>query len=85
RESLRLGVLELPNAAHRLAWLGERLGDLPGSGIIYTLTVAAAEEVAAFLRQRGYPVASYTGKTENADRLQAEEDLLANRVKALVA
>ncbi|MFF0551137.1 DEAD/DEAH box helicase [Streptomyces sp. NPDC004311] len=85
RESLRLGVLELPNAAHRLAWLGERLGDLPGSGIIYTLTVAAAEEVAAFLRQRGYPVVSYTGKTENADRLQAEEDLLANRVKALVA
>ncbi|WP_282082132.1 RecQ family ATP-dependent DNA helicase [Streptomyces tendae] len=85
RESLRLGVLELPDAAHRLAWLGERLGDLPGSGIIYTLTVAAAEEVAAFLRQRGHPVASYTGKTENADRLQAEEDLLANRVKALVA
>ncbi|WUH90515.1 RecQ family ATP-dependent DNA helicase [Streptomyces sp. NBC_00433] len=85
RKSLRLGVLQLPDAAHRLAWLGERLGDLPGSGIIYTLTVAAAEEVAAFLRQRGYPVASYTGKTENADRLQAEEDLLANRVKALVA
>ncbi|MGC4949598.1 RecQ family ATP-dependent DNA helicase [Streptomyces sp. DT224] len=85
RESLRLGVLELPSAAHRLAWLGERLSDLQGSGIIYTLTVAAAEEVAAFLRQRGYPVASYTGKTENADRLQAEEDLLANRVKALVA
>ncbi|MFC8740764.1 DEAD/DEAH box helicase [Streptomyces sp. NPDC057176] len=85
RESLRLGVLELPDAAHRLAWLGERLGDLPGSGIIYTLTVAAAEEVASFLRQRGHPVASYTGKTENADRLQAEEDLLANRVKALVA
>lgn len=85
RESLRLGVLTLPDAAHRLAWLGERLGDLPGSGIIYTLTVAAAEEVAASLRQRGYPVASYTGKTENADRLQAEEDLLVNRVKALVA
>ncbi|MFE2438498.1 DEAD/DEAH box helicase [Streptomyces sp. NPDC059409] len=85
RESLRPGVLELPDAAHRLAWLGERLGDLPGSGIIYTLTVAAAEEVASFLRQRGHPVASYTGKTENADRLQAEEDLLANRVKALVA
>ena len=30
-------------------------------------------------------MASYTGKTENADRQQAEDDLLANRVKALVA
>lgn len=85
RESLSLGVLRLPDAAHRMAWLGEHLNDLPGSGIIYTLTVAAAEEVTAFLRQSGYTVASYTGKTENADRQQAEEDLLANRVKALVA
>ncbi|MFI1971358.1 recombinase RecQ [Streptomyces cinnamoneus] len=85
RESLSLGVLRLPDAAHRLAWLADHLDELPGSGIIYTLTVAAAEEVTAFLRRRGHTVASYTGKTENADRQQAEEDLLANRVKALVA
>ncbi|QKV92169.1 RecQ family ATP-dependent DNA helicase [Streptomyces sp. NA02950] len=85
RESLSLGVLQLPDSAHRLAWLADHLHELPGSGIIYTLTVAAAEEVTAFLRQRGHTVASYTGKTENADRQQAEDDLLANRVKALVA
>ncbi|MER6319797.1 RecQ family ATP-dependent DNA helicase [Streptomyces sp. NPDC001581] len=85
RESLSLAVLTLPDAAHRLAWLADRLGDLPGSGIIYTLTVAAAEEVTAYLRHRGHTVASYTGKTENADRQQAEDDLQANRVKALVA
>ncbi len=85
RESLSLNVLRLSDAAHRMAWLADHLHELPGSGIIYTLTVAAAEEVTAFLRQRGHTVASYTGKTENADRQQAEDDLLANRVKALVA
>ncbi|KUN33141.1 recombinase RecQ [Streptomyces longwoodensis] len=85
RESLRLGVVRLPDAAHRLAWLAEHLDELPGSGIVYTLTVAAAEEATAFLRQRGFRVASYTGRTENADRQQAETDLLENRVKALVA
>ncbi|OIK04347.1 RecQ family ATP-dependent DNA helicase [Streptomyces monashensis] len=85
RESLSLGVLRLPDAAHRMAWLADHLDDLPGSGIVYTLTVAAAEEVSAFLRQRGHAVASYTGKTENAERQQAEDDLLGNRVKALVA
>ncbi|MFJ9739225.1 RecQ family ATP-dependent DNA helicase [Streptomyces sp. NPDC101166] len=85
RESLRLGVVRLPDAAHRLAWLAEHLDELPGSGIVYALTVAAAEEATAFLRQRGFRVASYTGRTENADRLQAEADLLGNRVKALVA
>ncbi|BBC32422.1 ATP-dependent DNA helicase RecQ [Streptomyces graminofaciens] len=85
RESLRLGVVRLPDAAHRLGWLAEHLDELPGSGIVYTLTVAAAEEATAFLRQAGFRVASYTGRTENADRLQAEADLLDNRVKALVA
>ncbi|MGW5331148.1 RecQ family ATP-dependent DNA helicase [Streptomyces bauhiniae] len=85
RESLRLGVVRLPDAAHRLAWLAEHLNELPGSGIIYTLTVSAAEEVTAYLRARGFAVASYTGRTENADRQQAEADLLDNRVKALVA
>jgi ATP-dependent DNA helicase RecQ len=85
RESLSLGVLQLPDAAHRLAWLADHLDDLPGSGIIYTLAVAAAEEITAFLRQCGHTVTSYTGKTENAERQQAEEALLANKVKALVA
>src|SRR4029077_7356760 len=54
-------------------------------GIIYTLTVAAAYETAAFLREQGIDVAAYSGKDDQARRLQAEEDLLATRVKALVA
>jgi ATP-dependent DNA helicase RecQ len=85
RESLHLSVVRLPGAEHRLAWLAERLAELPGSGIVYTLTVAAAQEIAAFLRDRGYAVAAYTGQTEQAERLQAEQDLLDNKVKALVA
>ncbi|MFF9478267.1 RecQ family ATP-dependent DNA helicase [Streptomyces sp. NPDC014733] len=85
RESLRLGVVRLPDAAHRLAWLADHLDELPGSGIIYTLTVSAAEEVTDYLQGRGFRVASYTGRTENADRQQAESDLIGNRVKALVA
>ncbi|MEV4706021.1 DEAD/DEAH box helicase [Actinoplanes sp. NPDC049316] len=85
RDSLRLGVLELPNPAHRLAWLADHLEKLPGSGIVYTLTVAAATETAEFLRSRGFPVASYTGQVEDADRRAAEQDLLDNKIKALVA
>jgi ATP-dependent DNA helicase RecQ len=85
RESLRLAVLELPSAAHRLAWLADHLEELPRSGIIYTLTVAGAHETAEFLRSRGYPVAAYTGQAEDADRRVAEQDLLDNKLKALVA
>nr|WP_208406773.1 RecQ family ATP-dependent DNA helicase [Amycolatopsis granulosa] len=85
RESLHLSVAELPTPQARLAWLADRLGELPGSGIIYTLTVAAAHDIAEMLRERGFPVTAYTGKTEPAEREAAEDDLLANRVKALVA
>jgi ATP-dependent DNA helicase RecQ len=85
RDSLRLAVVRLPVAEQRLAWLADRLAELPGSGIIYTLTVAAAHEVAGLLRDRGYEVAAYSGQTEQAERLQAERDLLDNKLKALVA
>jgi len=87
RESLHLAVVSLPTAHQRLAWLAARLADggLPGSGIVYTLTVAAAYETAAFLRDQRIDVAAYSGRDDQAQRLQAEDDLLANRVKALVA
>jgi ATP-dependent DNA helicase RecQ len=85
RDSLRLAVLDLPDPTHRLAWLADNLERLPGSGIVYTLTVAAATETAEFLRSRGFPVASYTGQVEDADRRAAERDLLDNKIKALVA
>lgn len=85
RASLRLAVLSLPSPAHRLGWLANHLNELTGSGIIYTLTVAAAENTAAFLRSRGFPVAAYSGQTEDAERRTAEADLLNNRIKALVA
>ncbi|QFG20960.1 RecQ family ATP-dependent DNA helicase [Actinomadura sp. WMMB 499] len=85
RESLRLAVVTPPTAEERIAWLAEQLHRLPGSGIIYTLTVAAAHEIAAFLRDRGHEVAAYSGQTEQAERLQAEQDLLDNKLKALVA
>ncbi|HEX2824468.1 MAG TPA: RecQ family ATP-dependent DNA helicase [Streptosporangiaceae bacterium] len=85
RDSLRLAVVTLPTVHQRLGWLAARLAELRGSGIIYTLTVAAAQETAAFLREQGLTVAAYTGRDEQDDRLRAEDDLLANRVKALVA
>ncbi|WP_019179734.1 RecQ family ATP-dependent DNA helicase [Microbacterium yannicii] len=85
RTSLRLGVLRLPNAPSRLAWLINHLGDLPGSGIIYTLTVSAATDTARLLRERGYDVRAYTGQTDTDEREESEGLLKENRVKALVA
>jgi ATP-dependent DNA helicase RecQ len=85
RESLHLSVAVLTDAAHRLAWLADAIERLPGSGIVYTLTVAATDEVARFLRSRGITATAYSGKSDDAERRQAEDDLLGNRLKALVA
>lgn len=85
RDSLRLGSLALPSAQHRLAWLVAHLKDLPGSGIIYTLTVSAAEDAALLLREAGHEAAAYTGRTDPEDRERLELALKRNEVKALVA
>lgn len=85
RTSLRLGVLRLPDSASRLAWLVAHLDDLPGSGIIYTLTVAAANDTARLLRERGHEVRAYTGQTDPDERAESEGMLKRNEVKALVA
>lgn len=85
RESLRLAVVRLRAPEQRLAWLAEHLDALPGSGIVYTLTVATAHEVAGLLRDRGLPVVAYTGQSDPAERQQAESDLLRNNLKAVVA
>jgi ATP-dependent DNA helicase RecQ len=85
RESLRLSVVTLATAPQRAAWVAAQLDSIEGSGSIYTLTVAAAHDIAALLRDRDHKVAAYTGATDPAEREQLEADLLDNRVKALVA
>ena len=85
RDSLRLGVLPMGTPEQRLAWLVAHLPDLPGSGIVYALTVAAAEDTASALSEAGHDVRAYTGRTDPAEREQLEEALRDNSVKALVA
>jgi ATP-dependent DNA helicase RecQ len=85
RTSLRLEALELPRPAQRLAWLVEHLPALPGSGIVYTLTKRDAEQVADFLLANGIVALAYSGEQESDQRIDTEERLLRNEVKAVVA
>ncbi|MFV1990488.1 MAG: ATP-dependent DNA helicase RecQ, partial [Acidimicrobiales bacterium] len=85
RESLHLSVVQLPSDAERLAWLAETLPQLPGSGIIYCLTVSQAERTAAWLKQNQISARSYSGSTDTQLRETLEESLKNNDLKALVA
>jgi len=85
RASLRLEVLELPRPAERLAWLASTLPKLPGSGIVYTLTKRDAEQVASWLSGRGIEAVPYSGEHETDTRVDIEDRLLRNEIKAVVA
>ncbi len=85
RLSLHLSVVDLPDDAHRLAWLAETIPKLSGSGIVYCLTVAQAEATSEWLQRSGVSAQSYTGAVPPEQRLEREEALRTNRIKALVA
>jgi ATP-dependent DNA helicase RecQ len=85
RDGLSLREVQLPQRAERLAWLSANLESLPGSGIIYCLTINDARVVAQYLAAEGHNVVSYSGDHELDERLDAEGALLDNRVKALAA
>ncbi|NBC29402.1 MAG: RecQ family ATP-dependent DNA helicase, partial [Spirochaetes bacterium] len=85
RDSLQLQVVRLPDSAARLAWLAQTLPSIPGSGVIYTLTVRDAETVAQWLQLMGTPVYAYHGGLEAEERQDLEERLKRNEVKGLAA
>ncbi len=90
RESLKLQNIAMPSPAARMAWLAQTIPDLPGSGIIYTLTIRDAERVAEWLRINEISAAAYhadvtTPEGELSQREVLEQKLLHNEVKVLVA
>ncbi|MGH8996243.1 MAG: RecQ family ATP-dependent DNA helicase [Acidimicrobiales bacterium] len=85
RDGLALSVLDLPEPARRLAWLAECLPKMSGSGIVYCLTVRDAEQVGAWLRQRGIDARVYTSQADPTDRITIEQQLVDNEVKVVVA
>jgi ATP-dependent DNA helicase RecQ len=85
RTSLTLSVVPGLSPLQRYAWIADALAQLPGSGIVYVLTVAEAERLTAFLRSCGFAVDAYTGQIDADTRLQVEDRLRHNQVKAVVA
>ena len=85
RESLSLGVVRLELLAERLAWIAQRVPEVPGTGIVYCLTVEQTEQVASFLQSQGIDAVAYSGRTPPEERLPLEARFKANDLKVLVA
>jgi ATP-dependent DNA helicase RecQ len=85
RASLSLQNIYLRSQAERMAWLADVVPGLPGSGIVYTLTVRDSERLAEWLKAQGIDAEPYYGAMETVHREALENRLLNNNVKVLVA
>jgi ATP-dependent DNA helicase RecQ len=89
RDSLRLYVYpESYDHGYRLSLLTHLMKHIPGSGIIYCTTTRDCRLVAEWLQKQGFNVKPYYADVENdeeSSRVQLENQLLNNEVKALVA
>ncbi len=85
RDSLSLQILPMPHKAERMAWLAQNIPTLPGSGIVYCLTIHDAERIGEWLRKTGIDAATYTGPMDHEARLEVEGRLTDGSLKAVVA
>ena len=85
RASLSLQNINLRSQAERMAWLAAILPQLPGSGIVYTLTVPDSKLLANWLQSQGIHAEPYYGAMETNEREGLENRLLNNEIKVLVA
>ena len=85
RSGLRLHALDKPSQAERLVWLAAVIEELPGTGIVYCLTVADTDRVAGWLQSNGIAAEPYSGESDNEHRRAVEQRLLSNDVKVVVA
>lgn len=85
RTSLSLQNIMLPAPEARMAWIADQVPNFAGTGIIYVLTKRDARTLAGWLQSRGIDAQPYHSGLKPHERLDMEDALLQNRVKALVA
>jgi ATP-dependent DNA helicase RecQ len=85
RPNLRMAVVRCRGAAGKLEELGRLLNPGEGRALVYTGTVAAAEEIAATLRERGMAAAPYHGRLGDDERRRTQEAFAAGTIRVVVA
>jgi ATP-dependent DNA helicase RecQ len=85
RANLELNVVRARGEAEKRALLLEQLQETDGTGIIYSATTKAVEEVAAFLKAAGLEADGYHGRLPARRRAEAQDRFMADEFKALVA
>lgn len=88
RKSLALQIIKLKTKEERLAWIADHIGELPGTGIIYCLTVNDCQLVHKWLCTNGISARCYYADIKG-DGTESKEDIvslfMSDQIKVLVA
>jgi len=85
RSNLVLSVVPAAGEDQKREWLERLLGQSEGTGIVYTATVKAVNELTAFLRDQGVSAAAYHGRLKVAERESNQDRCMAGDLKVMVA
>lgn len=85
RPNLELNVVHARGETEKQALLLEHLQHTDGTGIIYSATIKAVEELTKFLKSAGLEVDCYHGRLPARRRAEAQDRFMADEFKALVA
>jgi ATP-dependent DNA helicase RecQ len=89
RENLRLEVIRaagrMDGEQAKLHHLARLLGEIEGTGIVYTSTVKDCETVTEYLQGLGFEVARYHGRLGGKERHRNQDRFMAGELKAVVA
>jgi ATP-dependent DNA helicase RecQ len=85
RPNLSLAVVPVEDESERQAEVVRRVKDTHGSGIVYTATVKAVNELVERLQSEGLAVQPYHGRLRAAQRALNQEQFMRGELKAIVA
>lgn len=85
RPNLRLAAIRCRGDGGKREALLRVLDPGPGRALVYTGTVAAAEEVAALVRGRGYAAACYHGRLPDEERRRVQDQFARRALRVVVA
>ena len=85
RPNIDQAVLPVPDEKERLTKLVRLLGELEGTGIVYTATVKAVNELVEHFEGCGLAVAAYHGRLKAAVRAENQDRFMRGEIKAIVA
>jgi ATP-dependent DNA helicase, recQ family len=85
RESLSLQVVKLPSKEARMVWILQNINDIPGTGVIYCLTVNDCKLLDNWLKKNGVKSESYYAALDIEKKREIIESFMNNQIKVMIA